>query len=49
MTCLFYFSHGVAELWSGASPRWPALAETALALLVVLALGWEVRMNKRAK
>jgi len=49
MTCLFYFSHGVAELWSGASPRWPALAETALALLVVLTLGWEVRMNKRAK
>ncbi|MBS0515857.1 MAG: DUF2069 domain-containing protein [Proteobacteria bacterium] len=48
MVCLFYFSHGVAELWSGAAPRWPALAETALALLVVFALGWEVRANKRA-
>ncbi|WP_347260702.1 DUF2069 domain-containing protein [Rudaea sp.] len=48
MVCLFYFSHGVAELWSGTAPRWPALAETALALLVVFALGWEVRANKRA-
>lgn len=48
MACLFYFSHGVAELWSGAAPRWPALAETTLALLVVFALGWEVRSNKRA-
>jgi len=48
MVCLFYFSHGVAELWSGAAPRWPAFAETVLSLLVVFALGWEVRASRRA-
>jgi len=48
MVCLFYFSHGVAELWSGAPPRWPALVETALSLFVVFALGWEVRASRRA-
>lgn len=47
MVCLFYFSHGVSELWSGAAPRWPAAAEIALALVVVFALGWEVRDSKR--
>jgi len=49
MACLFYFSHGVAELWSGDAPRWPALAETALSLFVVFALGWEVRASRRAR
>jgi uncharacterized membrane protein len=49
MVCLFYFSHGVAELWSGAAPRWPSLAETALALLVVFALGWDVRSARRTR
>ena len=48
MLCLFYFSHGISELWSGAMPRWPAAIEIALALLVVFALGWEVRASKRA-
>ena len=48
MVCLFYFSHGIAELWSGAAPRWPALAETVLALVVVFALGWDVRASRRA-
>lgn len=47
MVCLFYFSHGISELWSGAPPRWPAAVEVALALIVVLALGWDVRMAKR--
>jgi uncharacterized membrane protein len=47
MLCLFYFSHGISELWSGATPRWPATVEIVLALLVVFALGWEVRASKR--
>ena len=49
IVCLFYFSHGVAELWSGIPPNWPAFAEVALTLIVVFALGWEVRSNKRAR
>ncbi|MBS0591026.1 MAG: DUF2069 domain-containing protein [Proteobacteria bacterium] len=48
MVCLFYFSHGVSELWSGTPPHWPAAVETVLALIVVLALGWHVRIAKRA-
>ncbi len=48
MACLFYFSHGISELWSGAPPRWPAGVEVALALIVVLALGWDVRASRRA-
>lgn len=48
MACLFYFSHGVSELWSGVPPRWPAALEVALALVVVFALGWEVRASKRS-
>jgi uncharacterized membrane protein len=48
IVCLFYFSHGIGELWSGATPRWPAAVEIALALAVVFALGWEVRASKRA-
>ncbi|HEX7917147.1 DUF2069 domain-containing protein [Rudaea sp.] len=47
MACLFYFSHGISELWSGALPRWPAAVEIVLALVVVLALGWDVRASKR--
>ncbi|MFT3791375.1 MAG: DUF2069 domain-containing protein [Rudaea sp.] len=48
MACLFYFSHGIVELWIGAPPRWPAAVEIALALIVVFAPGWEVRSAKRA-
>jgi uncharacterized membrane protein len=47
IVCLFYFSHGIGELWSGTPPYWPAVVEIALALAVVFALGWEVRMAKR--
>ena len=47
MACLFYFSHGISELWSGALPRWPAAIEVVLALVVVLAMGWDVRASKR--
>jgi uncharacterized membrane protein len=48
MACLFYFSHGISELWGGAAPYWPAGVEVALSLIVVCALGWDVRARKRA-
>jgi uncharacterized membrane protein len=34
---LLWFSHGVMVAWTRPPERWPALAETALALAVVLA------------
>lgn len=46
---LFYFSHGIAELWSGSAPRWLALAEVLLTLGVIGALGWDARGYKRSK
>jgi uncharacterized membrane protein len=46
IACLFYFSHGIGELWSGPPPRWPAAIEVALALLVVFALGWDTRKSR---
>jgi uncharacterized membrane protein len=49
IVCLFYFSHGIAELWSGSAPRWLALVETLLTLIVIGALGWDARGYKRAR
>lgn len=46
---LFYFAHGVSELWNGAtSTALPAL-EIVLTLIVIGALGWDARKYKRAK
>ena len=44
---LFYFSHGIAELWSGSAPRGLAFAEVLLTLGVIGALGWDARGYKR--
>lgn len=49
IVCLFYFSHGIAELWGTDPVRWLALAEVVLTLIVIGALGWESRGYKRAK
>jgi len=46
---LFYFSHGVAELWSGSAPRWLAFAEVLFTLGVIGALGWDARGYRRSK
>lgn len=46
---LFYFSHGVAELWSGNAPHWLALAEILFTLVIIGASGWDARGYKRAK
>ena len=48
IVCMFYFAHGVAELWgAGISPTLPAL-EIVLSLLVIATLGWDARAYKRA-
>jgi uncharacterized membrane protein len=46
---LFYFAHGVSELWSGSAPHWPAALEIALTLVMIAALGWDARKYRRAK
>ena len=46
---LFYFAHGVSELWSGSAPRWLAALEVALTLVVIGALGWDARKYRRPK
>ncbi|MBS0556647.1 MAG: DUF2069 domain-containing protein [Proteobacteria bacterium] len=47
IVCLFYFCHGVSAAYSDSSTRWLALAEIALALVVIAALGWDARHYKR--
>jgi len=48
IVCMFYFAHGVAELWSATTPRALPAAEIVLSLLVIAALGWDARAYKRA-
>jgi uncharacterized membrane protein len=47
IVCLFYFCHGVTVAYADASARLPALAEIALSLVVISALGWDARKYKR--
>ena len=44
---LFYFCHGVAEAWSAPTERALALAEIALTLLLIGALGAGVKRKPR--
>jgi uncharacterized membrane protein len=44
---LFYFCHGISELWSNASLRRVALIEIVLSLIVIGALGWDARDYRR--
>lgn len=44
---LFYFCHGVAEAWSAPAQKWLALAEIALTLLLIMALGAGVKRKPR--
>ncbi|RUL69714.1 DUF2069 domain-containing protein [Dyella choica] len=48
MLSLFYFCHGIAESWSSAQERAPALLEVLLALLLIGALGAGVRRRQKA-
>jgi uncharacterized membrane protein len=38
---LLYFCHGVAEAWATPAERLPALAETALSVLLVFSVSWD--------
>ncbi len=49
IVCLFYFAHGVSELWSGTAPRVPAALEVVFALIVIGSLGWDARGYRRPK
>lgn len=44
---LFYFCHGIAESWSSAQERMPALLEVLLTLLLIGALGAGVKRRPR--
>lgn len=44
---LFYFCHGIVELFDGAA-RVPAAIEILLSVTVIAALGWDTRQRKRA-
>jgi uncharacterized membrane protein len=48
IVALFYFSHGVAEAWSLPNERMLALAQVALSLLLIFALGAGVQRRKKA-
>lgn len=45
---LFYFCHGVSEAWSAPAERWLAIAEIALTLLLIGALGAGVKRRRPA-
>jgi uncharacterized membrane protein len=45
---LFYFCHGVSELWSAPDQRWLAAAEIVLTLLLIGTLGAGVRRPRTA-
>ncbi|WP_233843362.1 DUF2069 domain-containing protein [Dyella sp. 2HG41-7] len=47
MLSLFYFCHGIAESWSSAQERVPALLEVLLTLLLIGALGAGVKRRRR--
>ena len=46
---LFYFCHGVVEMLGAGTSRLFAGAEVALAVAVVLALGWQIRGARARK
>jgi uncharacterized membrane protein len=48
MLSLFYFCHGIAESWSSAQERVPALLEVLLALMLIAALGAGVKRRQKA-
>ena len=52
LLALGWFSHGIMVAWSRPPERWPALAEVALALVVVIAAslpGMRARFSRGAR
>ncbi len=48
VVALLHFSHGVSELWADPAARLPAAAQVALATLLVLAVGRDGWLRRRA-
>jgi uncharacterized membrane protein len=46
---LFYFCHGIAESWSSAQERGPALIEVLLTLMLIGALGAGVKRRPKPR
>ena len=46
---LAYFSHGVMEAWTDPASRAYGVVEAMLEIVLVLALGWATRVEKRAR
>lgn len=46
MVCLFYFAHGVADLWVMPSQHVLALVEVVLSLFVIVCASWRRRRVK---
>jgi uncharacterized membrane protein len=49
VAALLYFSHGVTEAWAVPAARWPALAQAALAVWIIVAGSWEGLQARRGK
>ena len=47
LVSLLYFSHGVMEAWSAPAERGLALAEIALSVLLIAALGIDAHRSRR--
>jgi uncharacterized membrane protein len=46
VAALFYFCHGVVAAWIAPAARIPALAESALCVTLIAALGWRARRGR---
>jgi uncharacterized membrane protein len=49
VVALFYFCHGVVAAWIAPAARVPALIESLLCVVVIGALGWSTRRDKKAR
>ncbi len=49
LLALAYFAHGVVAAWTTPTASAPALLECALAVAVIVAIGWLTMARKRAK
>ena len=48
IAALFYFCHGIVAAWVAPAARWPALMEVLLCVVVIGALGADLRRKKPA-
>ena len=48
IVALFYFCHGIVAAWTTPAALVPALIETLLCTLLIVAMGWRTRESKHA-